>query len=189
MQLFSLFARRNADPPTFRVTGALPSVLRRERLSNEYAQAASLEAEHTATLRNRPGDIPRDLMPDNVPIDERTPYPAAPSGPSDAEALAHLRALTDILHRQNPEPDSQLEHDLSVLDATLDQGSSDSVESIVNHLTNALTTLNADEHGIGNEEAAALEENLTALTDLGFRAPYDQLVDYYPPDDDEEENN
>jgi hypothetical protein len=178
---YSLLAQRNADPPTFRVEAQLPSEKLRERLSREFAHKASLEAEELANRRTRAGDIPYDLAPDLVPIDERYPTAGLEVSLADADALAHVRAIVTILNTADAaHTDTEIEHLDDLTHARFGARYLDA-NDLVGSLTSLLTTIDTGEHGIGNDLALRLEEPIRALTDLGLRAPFEALQEYYLP--------
>lgn len=185
MQLIGLLVRRNADPPTVRVAAQLPAVFAGRAHATVYNAAAALEPEPLATQRNRAGDLPYDFTPSPVPNDERTPYPAGQEGPNDAAAIAHARSLVTLIHQRGMiSTDTEGEQYERLNDQLW--GDRPDPTAAVAGVAQFIADLDAaDEHGIGNEDAAALQENLAALADLGWREPYDSLYPYDEPTDDE----
>jgi len=175
--------RRMAEAPRLRAARTAPA----HAYSHDAPPSTTFEPTEHAAPTGRPGDTPQITITRSD--QHRVAQPPQPydTGPSDNEARAHLRAIATLLRSQNPQPEPQTEHDLNELDAALALGSRAHVEDLVSHLTNTLDTLNEGEHGISNEDAAALEEPLTALTDFGFRAPYEVLADYYQPEPEPDE--
>ena len=86
LRLVPLLARRAAELPRYRV---------RAQLRHTPGYGADLELEPLAWREGRAGDIPYDIEPDEVPLEQRAPEAGLAIGASDRAARERMRALLD----------------------------------------------------------------------------------------------
>lgn len=184
MRIIGLLAQRAADVPTVRVAAHLANTGSGAVDDLGYLAAAELVPEPLALKRDRPGDVPQELVPDPVPIDDRNPYQISFESGTDMDVIAHARAIATILEQRGAcatDTECALLDDVKYL---LDAPSVTLPENIVPKVQELLEEIQSGDVGLDQDTVEALAEPVQAIADVGFREPYAALYQDY---DDEEE--
>ncbi len=160
MRRVGLLARRAAELPRFRV---------RAQLRHTAGYGAELELEPLAWQTTRAGDLPYDLIPEDVPLEERAPMAGQVIAQADERAWSGAQVILDRIAASGVMLAESEERAIAEIADAIEDPTDLSVDAAVGATLDVVRELSRYEDPAARALGHAIAGDLGHLNALGFQ--------------------